>query len=275
VNDGSSDQTLAIANDFASLDNRIQVFDQPNGGAASARNKALHSTNPESKYILFVDSDDIMTPNALKVLSEVLDKNPNAPAVHGKAYNIDPDGNRIPSDGNITPVKRRSVIEANGRPRMLCDDEPTSRRSLLTWCAVQTGTIMARREAMEKTGGFREDFRIIDDWVMLINLSQFGDIISINDETLGYRIHPGNLSKRVKTLNSEVREFRRELQLSGKLTAVEKKCLVGGYKYVEHQAIVDKLSAAKELISKGSVKPAVMQIKYCMGHVFRYVRGGI
>ena len=47
VNDGSSDHSLEILQEYASRDNRIRVFDQPNGGVSVARNNALKHVNGE------------------------------------------------------------------------------------------------------------------------------------------------------------------------------------------------------------------------------------
>lgn len=65
VNDGSRDSSLAICNRYASKDNRIKVFDKPNGGVSSARNLGLD--NATGEYIMFVDADDRLVPNALEM----------------------------------------------------------------------------------------------------------------------------------------------------------------------------------------------------------------
>ncbi|WP_089187728.1 glycosyltransferase family 2 protein [Campylobacter sputorum] len=55
VNDGSSDKSGEICDEFAKKDSRIRVFHQKNCGQASARNLALNHTNGE--FYSFVDSD--------------------------------------------------------------------------------------------------------------------------------------------------------------------------------------------------------------------------
>ena len=56
VNDGSTDGSLSIIQDYASRDIRIKVIDKPNEGVAPTRNVGLKTAT--GKYILFVDSDD-------------------------------------------------------------------------------------------------------------------------------------------------------------------------------------------------------------------------
>jgi glycosyltransferase involved in cell wall biosynthesis len=56
VNDGSTDNSLVILEEYARHDSRIEIINKPNGGLSSARNAAYPYIR--SKYTLFVDSDD-------------------------------------------------------------------------------------------------------------------------------------------------------------------------------------------------------------------------
>lgn len=56
VNDGSSDNSLDIINEYAKEDIRIKVISQSNQGLSSARNRGILEST--SEYISFVDSDD-------------------------------------------------------------------------------------------------------------------------------------------------------------------------------------------------------------------------
>lgn len=58
VDDGSSDNSGKICDEFAQKDNRIKVIHKINGGQADARNKALDIMNGE--WVSFVDSDDFI-----------------------------------------------------------------------------------------------------------------------------------------------------------------------------------------------------------------------
>lgn len=65
VDDGSTDQTPAIADSFSS-DNRVTVIHQPNAGHSGARNAGLDVIF--GKYIMFVDSDDTLCGGAIEAL---------------------------------------------------------------------------------------------------------------------------------------------------------------------------------------------------------------
>ena len=64
VNDGSTDSSLSICKKYLEKDNRIVIVDKSNGGLSDARNAGLENANGE--YVMFVDSDDFLTENAVK-----------------------------------------------------------------------------------------------------------------------------------------------------------------------------------------------------------------
>lgn len=61
VNDGSTDNSGKIADDFARKYNNIKVIHKENGGLSSSRNVGIN--NAIGDYILFVDSDDLLVNN--------------------------------------------------------------------------------------------------------------------------------------------------------------------------------------------------------------------
>lgn len=61
VDDGSTDNSLAILNEYANKDSRIKVINKDNGGLASARNEGLKHITGELCY--FLDSDDYILPD--------------------------------------------------------------------------------------------------------------------------------------------------------------------------------------------------------------------
>lgn len=66
VNDGSKDSTLAKLQMYAEKDKRVKVINQSNCGVAEARNTAINNANGE--YILYVDADDWIEPDAVERL---------------------------------------------------------------------------------------------------------------------------------------------------------------------------------------------------------------
>ena len=68
VNDGSTDNSLDILNEYASKDDRIKVFSKENGGPGPARNYGADRACGE--YLFFLDSDDWLDLNAIEILYE-------------------------------------------------------------------------------------------------------------------------------------------------------------------------------------------------------------
>lgn len=66
VDDGSTDNSLDILKKFSEFDNRIIIIHKENGGVSSARNAGINIA--KGKYIVFVDSDDIVDKELLKVM---------------------------------------------------------------------------------------------------------------------------------------------------------------------------------------------------------------
>lgn len=73
VDDGSTDESGSICDEYALKDNRIRVFHSENGGAATARNFGVSQACGE--YVCFVDSDDSLPENSLTLLFENSNRN--------------------------------------------------------------------------------------------------------------------------------------------------------------------------------------------------------
>lgn len=66
IDDGSTDGSAKICESYAKQDTRIKVIRKANGGVSSARNAGINSAS--GKWVMFVDADDIMPPQAIEHL---------------------------------------------------------------------------------------------------------------------------------------------------------------------------------------------------------------
>lgn len=73
VNDGSTDNSKNICNEYRDKDNRVKVIDQQNQGVSYARNKGIETC--EGEYICFIDCDDYIPNNYLERMYNVCDSN--------------------------------------------------------------------------------------------------------------------------------------------------------------------------------------------------------
>lgn len=67
VNDGSTDNSEDVIRPY--LSNRIRCINKPNGGVSSARNRGVLES--KGKWILYLDSDDILLPDGLEILVKI------------------------------------------------------------------------------------------------------------------------------------------------------------------------------------------------------------
>lgn len=72
INDGSTDNTINIIEDFSKSDSRIKIINKNNGGVATARNLGVSFS--KGKYIDFIDPDDFVELNAYEILYNLAEK---------------------------------------------------------------------------------------------------------------------------------------------------------------------------------------------------------
>ena len=92
VDDGASDGSGIICDQYAAIDGRIKVIHKVNGGVMSARFAGVDAA--QGKYIAFLDGDDRMPSNALSIFYKAMVDN-NVDYVAGLCVDVDIEGNRI------------------------------------------------------------------------------------------------------------------------------------------------------------------------------------
>ncbi len=96
VDDGSTDESGAICDEYASLDSRVHVIHKNNSGVSDTRNTALDLAH--GTYIQFLDSDDWITPDATKLLVRAAEEN-HCDLVIADFYRVN--GERVSQKGDI------------------------------------------------------------------------------------------------------------------------------------------------------------------------------
>ncbi|MFJ6041996.1 MULTISPECIES: glycosyltransferase family 2 protein [Brachybacterium] len=173
LDDGSLDASATVARSFD--DPRVQVRTRRNGGVASALNELLDST--DSEFVARMDADDIVLPGRfrrqLRALTRRRDGTPAPDAVFTTVVQFG-DGAR--------PVPRPSRIPADDFSMHLLLTNP-----------VAHPTLMARRAALERAGGYRqvptEDY---DLWLRLA--ADDARLERLRLPGLAYRMHPGQVT---------------------------------------------------------------------------------
>lgn len=99
VNDGSTDESLAVLNQMAEADQRVRVIDIPNGGVSHARNVGL--SHARGQWIQFLDADDLLEPEFFSKVMDFLKENPVDILFSGFTM-VDP---------NMNPIKEIALPE--------------------------------------------------------------------------------------------------------------------------------------------------------------------
>ena len=182
VDDGSADRTPEILQRLQRTENRLVVLRQKRQGQAAALNQGLLAARGE--YIARQDADDISHPERLERQVVFLDAHPTVGVVGSWADVIDESGMVV---GRLTaPVGARYV-----------------RRHLLTLRSTPVhGSILARKEAIASAGGYREAFRLAQDFDLWLRLSERFDIRNLEEVLYQWRMARHSL-----------RGHRREVQL--------------------------------------------------------------
>ncbi|MFH9351603.1 CDP-glycerol glycerophosphotransferase family protein [Kitasatospora sp. NPDC017646] len=74
VDDGSKDDSAALAEAYAAKDSRFRLVRQVNKGLGAARNTGIRHIDPDSEFLCFVDSDDSMPPSAYELMINTLEE---------------------------------------------------------------------------------------------------------------------------------------------------------------------------------------------------------
>lgn len=111
IDDGSTDASGRICDEYAEKSNKIHVIHQKNQGVSKARNAGLESA--AGQYILFVDSDDYVESTLMTEVAEILKKNPTAEQVIFNAVVENEDGTVQEKIVNDFPEETIMSIEEN------------------------------------------------------------------------------------------------------------------------------------------------------------------
>ena len=171
LDDGSTDQSHSILQEFALKDSRIRVFSHPNMGLGSTLNTGIERVRGE--LLARHDADDRSHPQRFSKQVEFLATNPSVSLVGTATTVIDDSGNA---------KYRNSVATGN-------DD---LRRRLRSSSPFAHGSVMMRRNHVVEAGGY-PSIIWLEDLVLWRAISQLGEIDNIDLPLYEYRVSPGNL----------------------------------------------------------------------------------
>jgi glycosyltransferase involved in cell wall biosynthesis len=171
VDDESTDDSFAVAQEMAAKHPSIQVVRRKNGGACAARNTGLAMARTE--FVLFLDADDRLLPRAIEHHLAVMGQHSEAVMIFGSNHVISADGARLRE--NVVPEQDVTLEDL---------------AMTVTPCASQC---LYRRSAVQQVDGMNET--LSDSLDLNMRLARLGKIISYPEFVMEYRKHPDQLTK--------------------------------------------------------------------------------
>ncbi len=265
VDDASEDSTLGIVRRFMECDSRIRLISHTvRTGAAQGRNDGLADVSPKCRSVIFLDSDDILEPEALQVLFAALENSPASIAAHGLARMIDELGQPyLDWDGNELVGTSRYAVDS-GKLRGLRKDEPTGFASFAIGSELTTpGLVLVRKSALDLEGPNPWDTAAFpaDDWDLWLRLSRHGSMAFVPRVILCYRKHPAQATQAHRKKELAERLVRTKF-LQSNASIEEKKIVSQGYRFAEQRISRLRIHWAAQNLRRLRMANAARQLKH-------------
>jgi glycosyltransferase involved in cell wall biosynthesis len=207
VDDGSTDRSAEVIEALLPKEPRFRLVRQPNGGVAKARNNGFRACSAASRYLLFLDADDLLEPGMLETLTSYLE-----PEVHAHASMAFCDFARIDEVGYL-------LVDANGGhgphtryvpwgvgarrlPRSVAN---TPFVSIFALAVIIPSVTLIRRSAFEQAGGWDEAFgHVFEDTDLFLRLALQGEAHFVAERLVRHRRHTQNSTADVVRVNAQM-----------------------------------------------------------------------
>lgn len=176
VDDGSVDDSAAIAHAYAARDRRIRVIEQANAGPAAARNRGIEASAGE--LVAFLDADDTWEPEKLAMQAEVYRCNPLVGLIQCGARFVDADGTPLRDW-----VRKSRVLRGDILLEYVCD------------FFLITSAVVVPRSCLDAVGWFDESLRIGEDHDLFLRLLSRFHADGVDAALLNRTVRPDSLSR--------------------------------------------------------------------------------
>jgi glycosyltransferase involved in cell wall biosynthesis len=176
VDDGSMDTSVEIAEESARTMSvaRVRVIRQQHAGVSAARNRGFEESRGE--YVVFLDSDDHLAPNALDVGARALDDRRESVFVYGRCQ-------MMAADGTLLSTPQQPRIARHPYYELL--------RSNYIWTPAN---VMFRRGTLERCGTFNQGLSGSADYDLYLRLARTYPIYDHGHLVTHCRRHDANMS---------------------------------------------------------------------------------
>jgi glycosyltransferase involved in cell wall biosynthesis len=188
VDDGSTDGTSAVLADLAAREPRLRCLQLPHSARhGRVRNEGIRAAR--APLVAFLDDDDLWQPHALGRLVGLMEE-PDTVLAFGRME-------RFGAGQGVWPRHAPAVVDL---------------RRLLRGNPIPLSAAIARRDALVAAGLFPEDVEATPDYELWLRLARLGRVRGCADVVVRYRVHPGNISRRLELESVELDRLYARLQ---------------------------------------------------------------
>lgn len=171
INDGSTDGSTKIIDDFAATDSRITVIKQPNHGLVYSLNKAIKSA--KGTLIARMDADDVSDKDRLALQLNEFNNEPKLVLLGTGFINIGPNGTELRSSRYNSSISYSDI---------------DIKREIFVRCPFAHGSVMFKKNAAEHAGLYRDNVGPTEDYDLWIRLRDKGHFKNLPQKLFRYRI---------------------------------------------------------------------------------------
>jgi len=234
VNDGSTDDTIQVLNQFG---NKIKVINQQNKGVSAARNSGIE--NSSGTWIAFLDSDDIWLPEKLANQIKFFTNNPDSLICQTEEV-------WIKNGSRLYPKKKHK--KKSGMIFEHC----------LPLCIVSPSAVMIHKNLFDKIGTFDESLPACEDYDLWLRVSCKYPIFLLDEPLIIKRGgHSDQLSQMIRLDRYRIKSIIKilkskvltESQMLAAKKELEKKCRIYTKGCIKHGRIKEAKDLEKKLLT--------------------------
>lgn len=204
IDDGSTDDSRRILQDFAARDSRIRLICRGNTGYVVALNEMLGLARGE--FLARMDADDVSYPHRFKVQVAFLRE-------HGDVACVGAYVDFIDSESRFLRVESTAH-----------ENEDIQSRLLRGECPICHPAVMMRAESVRRVDGYRAEFQPAEDRDLWLRLGEVSELRNVPRRLLRYRLHSGSVSERhrqqqIEKMHDACEQAWRRRGVAGQFTA--------------------------------------------------------
>ena len=227
INDGSTDDTLAIIQSFS--DPRIRLISRENRGLIASLNEGIHAAR--APLIARHDADDIMLPQRLEMQHAYITANPDYAVVGSDVAYIDKDGVYVSEQAAPDGHTYAEIVQRRFHK-----------------CPFLHPTVLFQKSAVIEVGGYPAGALQFEDWLLWVRVMEQHKVCNLREVLVQMRINPESVTIDERWRPAAFHEARMRSLKAGVVSAEDYETIMAivkgqdfsGYKKASYHAFVAK-----------------------------------